>query len=95
MDKIGMSDRFPGLLIPDRTQDLVTCGSGCKYFTTFPNKATGCTRYPPTVTIMMMPVEAALVRPGQAQFVPRELAAYPPVVKESPACGEFKVGNVS
>ncbi len=75
--------------------DGVTCGSGCRYFHRFPNGATGCIAHPPTVTIMMVPIEAAVVRAGQPSFALRELAAYPPVGKTSPACGEFRVGVAS
>ena len=82
------------LVVPEFADDL-TCGSGCRYFHRFANGATGCIAHPPTVTIMMVPIEGAVVRAGQPQFSPRELAAYPPVVKASPACGEFKVGTTS
>jgi|GEM_PF-3179053 len=77
--------------------DGLTCESGCQYFHRFPNGATGCIAHPPTVTIMMVPIEGAVVRSGGPQFSPRELAAYPPVGKGSPACGEFKIktGDVS
>lgn len=84
-----------GEIVTPEFADGVTCGSGCRYFHRFSNGATGCIAHPPTVTIMMVPIEAAVVRAGQPSFAPRELAAYPPVGKTSPACGEFRVGVAS
>lgn len=74
---------------------VMTCGSGCKYFHTMPNKATCCVRYPPTATIMLLPMEATVVRPGGPTHGIREMASYPQVLPTSPACGEFtlKVGR--
>ena len=83
-----------GTIVLPTFSDKLTCGSGCAYFHKFPNSATGCIAHPPTVTIMMVPTEGGVVRPGTPAYLPRELAAYPPVMKTSPACGEFKMETV-
>lgn len=84
-----------GEIVTPEFADGLTCGAGCRYFHTFPNGATACVAHPPTVAILPMPVEGSVVRAGAPQFTLRELAAYPPVIKTSPACGEFKVGTTS
>ena len=69
----------------------LTCGD-CR-FALKETAALKCRRYPPQVTILLIPVAGAVMRAGQQQVTPQGLSDYPSVAPGHPACGEWKIGR--
>lgn len=85
-----------GLLVPPHVRAKAAtslagrCGS-CGFFQEDSDKNYVCTRYPPQVTILLVPTQAPVVRAKAGMAVrPHPFASYPPISETTLACGEWK-----
>lgn len=68
-------------------RQTIQCG-GCKYLGK-ESAVYKCRRYPPQVTIVLVPVHSAVTRPGAMQAAAQAFSDYPTVTLDHPGCGEW------
>ena len=66
-----------------------TCGS-CKYYILH-RGSSECRRFPPQVTVLLIPVQRGMALPGAngPSLQPSPVAAFPPVGPDEHWCGEW------
>jgi|HubBroStandDraft_1064217.scaffolds.fasta_scaffold12997_5 hypothetical protein len=65
----------------------VQCG-GCKYIGK-ESTVYKCRRYPPQVTIVLVPIQSPVARHNAMQVAPQAFSDYPTVTLDHPGCGEW------